>query len=91
MVEYEVTCVNKNDRYDPAERITHIGNRAANWKITQQRAIELIEKNEARFYTVRSNVKAYLVVQVSRFNNKYLKTENDTTESNNLLELPECL
>jgi hypothetical protein len=31
-----------------------------------------------------------VIVAVSRFGNKYLKTEADGAEPNNLLSLPEC-
>ena len=40
----EVTCVTKNDRYNPFERITHIGGRG--WKLTQEDAISKIERRE---------------------------------------------
>ncbi|MEO7867033.1 MAG: hypothetical protein ABIU54_05265 [Candidatus Eisenbacteria bacterium] len=37
-----IRCINKNDRYNPYERITHIGGVNAgqtNWKLTQIDAI----------------------------------------------------
>lgn len=34
--------------------------------------------------------KSKVIVSVSRFGNKYLKTENDGETPDNLLSLPEC-
>jgi hypothetical protein len=39
---HQILCVNKSDRYNPHERITHIGGKNANgtrWHITQEAAI----------------------------------------------------
>lgn len=42
---HEITCINKSDRQNPHERITHIGGKigaegGGPWKITQEKAIE---------------------------------------------------
>jgi Protein of unknown function (DUF3892) len=86
----EVTCVNKNDRYNPFERITHIGGRG--WKLTQEDAIGKIERREWNFYVALpgTNKTVWVEVGVSRFGNKYLRTQGDNDEHNNLLSLPEC-
>lgn len=86
-----VSCINKDDRYDPIERITHIGGVAdRRWKITQPHAIELIESGEWGFYVNERGQTVWIVVATSRFGNKYLKTKADGEEPNNLLSLPEC-
>ena len=90
----EVKCINKSDRDNPWERITHIGGVNANgtsWKLTQPQAIEGIESGKWSFYVERGGNQAKVIVAVSRFGNKYLKTEADGEEPNNLLSIPECL
>jgi hypothetical protein len=59
------------------------------WKITQQQAIDYIEKREHTFYTMVSGRRANVIVAVHN-GNKYIKTENDGEQPNNLLSLPEC-
>jgi len=87
----EITCINKNDRFNPYERITHVGGGTTKpWKITQTGAIQLIESGEWSFYVHRNGKSVGVIVAVSQYGNKYLKTEADGESPNNLLSLPEC-
>jgi hypothetical protein len=89
----QVKCVNKQDRFNPYERITHIGGYGASrWKLTQEDAIDKIERREWSFYVVLpgSTKSVWIEVGVSRYGNKYLRTEGDDDTRNNLLSLPEC-
>ena len=89
----EVKCINKQDRPNPWERITHIGGTNpddANWKITQASAIEGIENGKWEFYVDVGGSRVAVVVAVSQHGNKYIKTEPDDEDQNNLLSLPEC-
>jgi hypothetical protein len=87
----QISCINKSNRENPHERITHVGGRAANqWKLTQEAAINLIETGQWRFYVSVNGQSAWVIVATSRFGNKYLKTESDGEQPNNLLNLPEC-
>lgn len=90
--EAEIKCINKDDRYNPYQRIINVGGFTDRcWTISQQDAIGMIERGEWRFH-VGSTIlsRAEVIVAVSPYGNKYLKTVADDWEPNNLLNLPEC-
>lgn len=95
MANLQITCINKSDRLNPHERITRVGGGAGgllgHWRKTQQEAIRDIETGTNNFYVSVRGISVWVVVAVSRFGNKYLKTEADGEQPNNLLNLPECL
>jgi hypothetical protein len=87
-----VQCINKSDRFNPHERIIHIGGLngdGSRWKLTQPAAIEGIENGKWIFYVEKPHI-VDVIVAVSRFGNKYLKTQADGDQPDNLLSLPEC-
>lgn len=90
---YEILCITKSDRFNPHERITHIGGRnndGTAWRITQQDAIVGIESDKWGFYVNRGGNVVRVIVATSRYGHKYLKTEADGEQPDNLLSLPEC-
>jgi hypothetical protein len=89
----QVKCINKTNRYDAHERIKNIGGTNADgnrWKLTQQQAVEGIETGKYSFYVSVQGKAVRVIVAVSRYGNKYIKTEADGEQPNNLLSLPEC-
>ncbi|NEK19892.1 DUF3892 domain-containing protein [Rhizobium leguminosarum] len=88
----QIKCINKNPRNDIYHAITHVGGFTdKQWKLTLDDAIGKIERREWAFYVDRpKGDRVWVEVAVSRFGNKYLKTDADGDEPNNLLSLPEC-
>lgn len=89
----QVRCVSKADRDSAHERILGIGginSDGSRWKLSQDRAVEGIEGGKWEFYVFANYQTVKVVVAVSRFGNKYLRTEADDEQPNNLLSLPEC-
>ena len=89
---FQINCINKDDRMNPYERITHLGGfEPSAWKLTSDDVIRRIESSQENFYVSRpQGDTVWVVVAVSRSGNKYLKTAADGDEPNNLLSLPEC-
>lgn len=87
----QIQCINKTDRYSAHDRISHVGGGSpSRWKLTQQQAIDAIEDGTWKFYVSVNGSTVWVVVSVSAAGNKYLKTQNDGEQPNNLLSLPEC-
>ena len=90
--EVQVSCINKREHQDPHERITHIGGLnpdGTRWKLAETHAIQGIETGQWTFIVNVQGVRVRVIVAMHA-GRKYLKTENDGYEPNNLLSLPEC-
>jgi hypothetical protein len=90
--ELEVQCINKTDRYSAHERIHNIGGLigAHRWKHSHDQAIGYIETGAFAYFVNRGGHKVKVIVAKTALGHKYLKTEADGEQPNNLLSLPEC-
>ena len=88
----QVMCIKKSDRYNPHERIREIGGVSPDgtrWHLPEDQAITGMENGTWKFWTT-ANGKSVWVIVATHLGRKYLKTEADGLEPNNLLALPEC-
>lgn len=92
MSDHRITCINKKDRFNSHEHITHIGNPSEGWKITRDNAIQRIENKSNTFFVLdsRNNTRAYVGVVREFGKLPYLRTYADGLWADNLLSLPEC-
>jgi len=93
MAQVQIRCINKSDRTNPHERILSVGGvnqDGSRWKLPEQQAIDGIEDGRWQFYVSVNGHTVSVIVAVSRYGNKYLKTTADGEHPNNLLSLPEC-
>jgi len=90
MARCQVTCiVKRGGHFNPHERISHIGNQASGWMLTEGAAIHRIETRTDSFFTYVNGKQAEVVV-AQHNGRKYLKTDADGYAPNNLLSLPDC-
>ena len=88
----QITCISKSDRRAAHERIERVGGAymdGSHWSITLDEAVRGAESGRWRFYTQVRGRFVWVVV-ATLDDRKYLKTEGDGEQPNNLLALPEC-
>jgi len=90
----QVMCINKTDRYNAHERIKAIGGTIGGtyrWNHTQEQAIKWIEDGSFAYFVVnKEGNEIDVIVAVSQYGHKYIKTKADGEQPDNLLSLPEC-
>lgn len=88
-----IDCINKSDRADAHDRIRNVGGPKADgtrWKLSESAAIQGIESGTWTFHVERPAGHVVKVIVATRLGHKYLKTEADGEQPDNLLALPEC-
>jgi hypothetical protein len=90
---YLICCITRSDLLNHDRRIRAIGGvnpDGAHWRLSEAEAIEAIEANRWSFYVADPAGERAIVVAVSRYGSKYLKTAADQLQPDSLLALPEC-
>jgi Protein of unknown function (DUF3892) len=93
-ITVRIRCINKTDRTSPAERTKAIGgvnSEGTRWKLSIDDAILGVETGKYRFHVEQPpGHRVWVIVARSSSGRKYLKTEKDGEQPNNLLSLSEC-
>jgi hypothetical protein len=86
-ISRQITCINKTPRYDAHDRIRTVG---GSWgKESQPDVIKQIDAGTHNYY-VSVGGNTVKVIVATHNGNKYIKTERDYVQPDNLLSLPEC-
>jgi hypothetical protein len=95
-IRVEIDCINKDDRFNPYEAITHVGGPnppgSANprWKLKMREAAEGSRDGKWSFYVKQNGHIVDVHHAESKFGNLYLRTQADRDTPDNLLHLAEC-
>jgi hypothetical protein len=90
---YQIHCVARSDRFNHHQRLRRVGgvNRdGARWTISEADAIAAIEAGRWAFFLEYRGREWDVVVTVSKYGDKYLRTAADGLHPDSLLSLPEC-
>jgi len=88
---FQIMCINKSPRLDPHMRIANVGgvHDGKRWKISEDDAIAGIEQGKWAFFVSAGGHSVWVIV-ATHLGRKYLKTQADGLQPDNLLSLPEC-
>jgi hypothetical protein len=93
VARYQIRCISRTALMNHDRRIAGIGGvnpDGAHWSITVEEAIAAIEAGRWSFYIERGGQQLLVVVAVSKYGSKYIRTAADTLQPESLLALPEC-
>jgi hypothetical protein len=91
-IRRQVQCVTRDMAEAAHRRITHIGGYLADgsrWREKSERAIRLIEFDMLEFFVAVGDHEVRVII-AEHDDTRYLKTETDGYEPDNLLSLPDC-
>ncbi len=92
----KITCINKDNGYheNPNLAITHLGwindANSSTGKNTRLEIYNWIKNDGGYAYVEKNGIKVKVITAETTTGTKYVKTEADSTITNNLLSLPEC-
>ncbi len=92
-MSFQIDCIVKADRYNPFEAIQTVGGPnpgGRRWQLSQQEVIHWIDDLGKSFHVESRHGRVRVVTATSPHGNRYIKTEADGKEPNNLLELTSC-
>lgn len=90
---YLIRCISRTDLVNHDRRIRAVGGvnpDGAHWKISVAEAVAAIEAGQWQFYIRDGGRELDIVVAVSKYGSKYLKSAVDSLQPERLLTLPEC-
>jgi hypothetical protein len=90
---YLIHCVIRSDLLNHDRRLRGIGGvnpDGAHWRISEPEAIAAIEAGRWSFHVDRNGQAQPVIVAVSRYGSKYLKSPGDRLQPDSLLALPDC-
>ncbi len=91
-IRLKVSCINKQERFSPNERIKNIGgihSDGSRWKLTEDAAIKSIKNGDYSFYVSFGHYEVNVIIATHN-GHEYLRTVPDATGIDKLLNLPEC-
>ena len=90
---YLICCVARSSLMNHDRRLLAIGGvnpDGAHWRISEAEAIAAIENGRWNFFVRTEGRDMDVVVALSKYGNKYLKSAADQLQPTSLLALPEC-
>lgn len=91
-----ITCINKaNGQHEnPYTAISHLGwsqdGTGNTGRSTREQMYDWIKNQNGQAYVQAGTARARVITAVSSRGTRYVKTEADSTDRDNLLKLPEC-
>jgi hypothetical protein len=89
---HQIHWITRSDRLNHHQRIRHIAGinpDGSRWKISEKAAIAGIEMGAWKFYIADRGRSVDVIVAVSKYGSKYIKTRLDDLHPDSLLALPE--
>ncbi len=90
---HQIHCINRSDRLNHHQRLRNLGGvnpDGSHWKISEEAVIAGIEAGQWNFFIIHAGRDWDVVVAVSKYGPKYLKTAADRLHPDSILSLPEC-
>jgi hypothetical protein len=90
---HQIHWITRSDRLNHHQRIRSVGGvnpDGSRWKVSEEAAIAGIEKGSWKFYVVHGGRNVDVIITVSKYGSKYIKTALDGLHPESLLALPEA-